>query len=103
MKAEEFDRKFDAGEDITQMLDLSNAKRHQSEQKTISIDLPVWMLELIDQEASRLGVSPQSIIQTSLAEHLKDPAQPRTPGLLTGQLGDAFFEPLPEEEIQLWE
>jgi hypothetical protein len=37
MKAEEFDRKFDAGEDITQMLDLSNAKRHQSEQKTISI------------------------------------------------------------------
>ncbi|XHX75734.1 MAG: type II toxin-antitoxin system BrnA family antitoxin (plasmid) [Stenomitos frigidus ULC029] len=70
MKAEEFDRKFDAGEDITQMLDLSNAKRHQSEQKTISIDLPVWMLELLDQEASRLGVSPQSIIQTSLAEHL---------------------------------
>jgi hypothetical protein len=70
MKAEEFDRKFDAGEDITQMLDLSNAKRHQSEQKTISIALPVWMLELIDQEASRLGVSPQSIIQTSLAEHL---------------------------------
>ena len=70
MKAEEFDRKFDAGEDITQMLDLSNAKRHQPEQKTISIALPVWMLELIDQEASRLGVSPQSIIQTSLAEHL---------------------------------
>jgi CopG antitoxin of type II toxin-antitoxin system len=70
MKAEEFDRKFDAGEDITQVLDLSKAKRQPSEQKTISIDLPVWMLELIDQEASRLGVSPQSIIQTSLAEHL---------------------------------
>lgn len=29
--------------------------------------------------------------------------QPRTPGLLTGQLGDAFFEPLPEEELQRWE
>lgn len=70
IKAEEFDRKFDAGEDITQVLDLSKAKRHQSEQKTISIDLPIWMLELIDQEAGRLGVSPQSIIQTSLAEHL---------------------------------
>ena len=70
MKAEEFDRKFDAGEDITHVLDLSKAKRHQSEQKTISIDLPAWMLELIDQEAIRLGVSPQSVIQTSLAEHL---------------------------------
>jgi hypothetical protein len=38
----------------------------------------------------RLGVSPQS--------HL-----PRSPGLLTGKLGDAFFEPLPEEELRLWE
>ncbi|NDJ16416.1 type II toxin-antitoxin system BrnA family antitoxin [Myxacorys almedinensis] len=70
MKAEEFDRKFDDGENITQALDLSKAKRYQSEQKTISIDLPVWMLERIDQEASRLGVTPQTIIQTSLAEHL---------------------------------
>ena len=29
--------------------------------------------------------------------------QPRTPGLLTGQISDAFFEPLPEEELQQWE
>ena len=29
--------------------------------------------------------------------------QPRTPGLLKGQLGDAFFEPLPEEELRQWE
>ena len=29
--------------------------------------------------------------------------QPRTPGLLQGNLGDAFFEPLPEEELQQWE
>jgi hypothetical protein len=28
--------------------------------------------------------------------------QPRTPGLLTGQLGEAFFDPLPEEELELW-
>lgn len=69
MKAEEFDRKFDAGENIMQALDLSRVKRHQLAQ-TISIDLPVWMIELINQEANRLGVTPQSIIQTSLAEHL---------------------------------
>ena len=29
--------------------------------------------------------------------------QPRTPGLLKGKLGDAFFEPLPEEELEQWE
>lgn len=33
----------------------------------------------------------------------QEPKQPRTPGLLKGQLGDAFFEPLPEEELQEWE
>ncbi len=33
----------------------------------------------------------------------KDNLKPRTPGLLKGKLGDAFFEPLPEEELQLWE
>ncbi len=33
----------------------------------------------------------------------KENQQPRTPGLLSGQLGDAFFEALPEEELQQWE
>ncbi len=70
MKAKEFDQKFDDGEDITQMLDLSQAKRPLSTQKRLSIDLPIWMIELIDQEASRLGVTPQTIIQTSVAKHL---------------------------------
>jgi hypothetical protein len=70
MKAKDFDQKFDAGEDLTPYLDLSKAKRIGAERQSISIDLPVWMLERINQEASRLGVTPQVIIQTSLAEHL---------------------------------
>ena len=70
MKAKEFDQKFDDGEDITPMLDLSQAKRPLSARRKISIDLPIWIIELIDQEASRLGVTPQTIIQTSLTEHL---------------------------------
>jgi len=28
---------------------------------------------------------------------------PRTPGLLKGSLGEAFFEPLTESELQQWE
>ena len=27
---------------------------------------------------------------------------PRTPGLWQGKLGNEFFEPMPEEELQLW-
>ena len=71
MNAKEFDQKFDDGEeDIMEMLDLSKAKRLLTNQKRLSIDLPIWMIELIDQEANRLGVTPQTVIQNSLAEHL---------------------------------
>jgi hypothetical protein len=69
MKANEFDQKFDDGEDIIQHLDLTKANRSRSNQTTVSIDLPVWIVESIDREAQRLGVTPQSIIQTSLTEH----------------------------------
>jgi prevent-host-death family protein len=33
------------------------------------------------------------------------PAEPRNrrPGRLKGKVGDAFFEPLPEEELKAWE
>lgn len=31
-----------------------------------------------------------------------EPAQPR-PGRLPGKVGDAFFEPLPEDELEAWE
>ena len=71
MNAKEFDQKFDDGEeDIIEMLDLSKAKRPLANQKRLSIDLPIWMIELIDQEANRLGVTSQTVIQNSLAEHL---------------------------------
>jgi hypothetical protein len=33
----------------------------------------------------------------------QEQTQPRTPGLLTGKLGDAFFEPLSEDELKQWE
>jgi len=71
MNAKEFDQKFDDGEeDIIEMLDLSQAKRPLATQKMLSIELPIWMIELINQEAKRLGVTPQAVVQKSLAEHL---------------------------------
>jgi hypothetical protein len=71
MNAKGFDQKFDDGEeDIIDMLDLSKAKRPFAEQKNVSVSLPIWMIELIDKEANRLGVTPQAVIQISLAQHL---------------------------------
>lgn len=31
------------------------------------------------------------------------PATSRTPGIAKGSVTDAFFEPLPEDELQAWE
>ena len=71
MKASEFDRKFDAGEDILENLDLSRARRPGQEQKRVNVDFPIWMISALDREARRLGVTRQSIIKVWLAERLQ--------------------------------
>ena len=71
MKANEFDKKFDAGEDITPHLDLSKARRPEQEQKRVNVDFPLWMIRSFDREARRLGVPRQSIIKMWLAERLE--------------------------------
>ena len=72
MKANEFDRQFDAGEDITDSLDMSRARRPNQETKRVNVDFPVWMIESLDKEAQRLGVTRQSIIKVWLAERLEE-------------------------------
>ena len=71
MKAKDFDKKFDEGEDISQHLDISKARRPEQEQKRVNVDFPVWMIQLLDKEAKRLGVPRQSIVKVWVAERLK--------------------------------
>jgi hypothetical protein len=72
MKAKDLDKKFDSGEDITQSLDISNARRPDQDQKRVNVDFPIWMIHSLDKEAKRLGVPRQSIIKIWIAERLKD-------------------------------
>jgi hypothetical protein len=71
MKAKNFDRKFDSGEDITDTLDIAKARRSSREQRRVNVDFPTWMIEALDREAGRLGVTRQSIIKVWLAERLE--------------------------------
>lgn len=72
MKAKDFDRKFDDGrEEIVDDLDLSTARRVNQEQKRINVDFPAWVVEALDREASRIGVTRQSIIKVWLVERLQ--------------------------------
>jgi hypothetical protein len=70
-KASDFDKKFDDGDSVIEDLDLSQAHRPAEDQKHIDMEIPVWMLEALDREARRLGVTRQSIIKIWLAERLE--------------------------------
>jgi hypothetical protein len=72
MKASEFDKKFDDGvEDIIDDLDLASAERPLKQLRRVNVDFPVWMVQSLDREASRLGVTRQSIIKIWIAERLE--------------------------------
>jgi hypothetical protein len=74
MKASEFDKRFDAGEDVSGELDVAGARRPGREQRRVNVDFPAWMVESLDREASRLGVTRQSIIKVWIAERLEEKA-----------------------------
>ena len=75
MKANKFDTDFNSGKDITGSLDLLKIKRPNQEQRRVNVDFPTWMIDSLDKEAARLGVTRQSIIKVWLAERLERAAQ----------------------------
>lgn len=70
VKAATFDRRFDAGDDVTGHLDLTKARRPGMEAKRVNVDFPLWMVQSLDREAQRLGVTRQSLIKLWLADRL---------------------------------
>jgi len=71
MNSSDFDRRFDEGDSVIDALDLSAARRPRLDQRRVNVDFPLWMVEQLDLEASRLGVTRQSIIKVWLAERLE--------------------------------
>ena len=78
ISAEEFDRKFDNGEDILPYIDLSSKRTLEEFEKDIlaikkvNVDLPSWAIASLDKEAKRMGVTRQSIIKMWLIQKLDD-------------------------------
>jgi len=71
VKASDFDREFDEGKDVTADLDRSKVRRPAQEQRRVNVDFPSWMIQSLDREARRLGVTRQSIIKVWIAERLE--------------------------------
>lgn len=64
ISAEELDRKFDAGESIMEYIDEDSATFR------VNIDIPLWAVRGLDGEATRRGITRQSLIKTWLIDRL---------------------------------
>jgi len=73
----EFDNAFDNGEDISEHLDFSKSIKLKdfnplkTDTKKVNVDFPEWVIQALDQEAKKIGVTRQSIIKVWIAERLK--------------------------------
>jgi hypothetical protein len=70
LSSTEFDLAFDTGEDVSGALDKAKPRRPLREARRVNVDFPAWMIESLDREAGRLGVTRQSIIKVWIAERL---------------------------------
>jgi hypothetical protein len=68
--AAELDHRFDDGEDVSEYFDWSKARRPNLEAKRVNVDFPAWVVNGLDREAKRLGVTRQSLIKMWIAERL---------------------------------
>ena len=68
--AEEFDRRFEAGEDVSEYVDWAAARRPNKQTQRVNVDFPTWMVEAQDTEARHLGVSRQALIKVWIANCL---------------------------------
>jgi CopG antitoxin of type II toxin-antitoxin system len=74
ISAEEFDRKFDDGENISDYVDWSKATRPGRAIKRVNVDFPDAMVRRLDKEAARRGVTRQALIKMWLADRLDQAA-----------------------------
>jgi hypothetical protein len=80
ISAEEFDRRFDDGEDVSAYVDWSGAKRITAEPKRVNVDFPTWVVKSLDERARHLGVTRQALIKLWIAERLESRSADQGPG-----------------------
>ena len=72
--AEEFDRRFDAGEDTSDYFDWENAEIIEPEVERIKLELPEWVVASLDETAARLGTTRDALIRERLTASVTTPS-----------------------------
>ncbi len=75
MTAQEFERRFDEGEDITPYVDKSSIRRPGLEMRRVNIDFPEWIIQKLDFQSKLIGVSRQALIKLWVSERVQQENQ----------------------------
>lgn len=70
--AEEFDRKFDDGEDVSAYVDWSKATRPNLEPVEMTVAVKRGTLLRLERRARELGLSRDALVESWLTEKLED-------------------------------
>ena len=73
--AQEFERRFDEGEDITPYIDESTIHRPGLEARRVNVDFPEWIIQKLDLQSKLVGVSRQSLIKLWVSERIQQEHQ----------------------------
>lgn len=75
--AEEFDQRFDRGDDISAFIDKTTITRPGIEARRVNVDFPEWIIQRLDVESKMIGVSRQSLIKLWVSERLQQERKAR--------------------------
>lgn len=75
MTAQEFEKQFDDGEDITPHIDPSSIHRPGLQARRVNVDFPEWIIEKLDMQSRLIGVSRQSLIKLWVSERIQQEHQ----------------------------
>jgi hypothetical protein len=75
MTAQEFEQRFDEGEDITPFSDMSSIRRPGLEPRRVNVDFPELMIEKLDWQSRLIGVSRQALVKLWVSERIQKEQQ----------------------------
>jgi len=78
--ASNLEARFDAGEDVLDYFDVSKAVRGDLPPQSVKVDLPAWVVGVLDIEADRRGVPRQSLVKFAVVEWLEEQSKKRRQG-----------------------
>ena len=75
MTAQEFEQRFNEGEDISPHIDMSSIRRPGLEPRRVNVDFPEWIIEKLDWQSRLIGVSRQALVKLWVSERIQKEQQ----------------------------